>query len=164
MINLKLMDNECEEEVMEVYSKAYTWDKEKTCFLCDQETIKEVSFSKNYAMYDNHDLIGYGSVTPVVKNLQTYKIIRRKFHSPEKTPMDKIAEACFIIHPDYRNQGCGSKLLEHLIKESKIEYESMVAYIISTNMPSISLVRKKGFEFQCKFNKENFYEKKLFLI
>lgn len=164
MINFRLMDNKNVEEVMNVYSKAYTWDKEKKCFLCNQESIDELSLSQNYAMYDNHDLIGYGSVTPVVKNLQTYMVIRRKFRTFEKTPMDKIGEACIIIHPDYRNQGCGNKLLQHLIQESKINYESMVAYIVTNNLPSISLVRKHDFEFRCRHNKENFYEKKLFLI
>lgn len=164
MINFKLIDNGNEKEVMEIYSKAYTWDKEKKCFLGEQETIKEVSLSQNYAMYENKELIGYGSIIPVTKNIQTYKVIRRKFRPSEKISMDKIGEVCIIVHPDYRNQGWGCKLLQHLIKESRINYESMVAYIVSNNLPSISLVKKHNFEFRCKYNGENFYEKKLFLI
>lgn len=164
MLNFKLMDNGNEEEVMGLYSKAYTWDKEKKCFLCEQETIKEVSLSQNYAMYDNKEVIGYGCITPVTKNFQTYKVIRRKFRPSEKVSMDKIGEVCIIIHPEYRNQGCGNKLLKYLIQESKLNYESMVAYIVSNNLPSISLFKKHDFEFRCKYNNENFYEKKLFLI
>lgn len=162
MINFNLIDKDDPDKLLYFYNKAYSWDKDKICFLGAKETLLQIVKYDNYVMYEGNNLIGFASNGSIENSIKTYIIVRDKF-IPKKKKLNRVAELCTIIHPDYRGIGYGSKLLESLLEVTKLKYSSAIANILMENKASISLVKKMNFEYRCTCNKENFYEKKLVL-
>lgn len=77
----------------------------------------------------------------------------------------KIAEAGrLMVHPDYRGQGLGNKLMEELVKVAdgqQLDY--LVATVHPTNTPSLCVVRYAGFEQKLTFTKDNGYLRHVFV-
>ncbi|HYE73887.1 MAG TPA: GNAT family N-acetyltransferase [Blastocatellia bacterium] len=57
---------------------------------------------------------------------------------------DDIPELSIAILPDYRNQGIGTALLKHLIKDISTKYSGLSLSITSSN-PAVRLYRRIGF-------------------
>lgn len=163
MINFKLIDKDDPEKLMYFYNKAYSWDKDKVCFLGQRETLSEIIKYDNYVMQEGYALIGFASASSIENNIKTYITVRDKFIPKEETKLNEITELCTIIHPDYRGFGYGSKLLESLLEVTKLKYSSAIAYILMKNEASISLYKNFDFKYCCTNNGKNYYEKKLII-
>lgn len=162
MLNFNLIDKDDPEKLIYFYNKAYSWDKDKLCFLGEKEGLSEIVKYDNYVMYEGNNLIGFASNGSIENNIRTYIIVRDKF-IPKKKKLNRIAELCTIIHPNYRGFGYGSKLLESLLDVTKLKYNSAIAYILVRNKASFSLYRSFDFQYKCSYNEGKIYEKKLVL-
>ncbi|NQU33982.1 MAG: N-acetyltransferase family protein [Bacteroidetes bacterium] len=60
--------------------------------------------------------------------------------------MSKIAEVSFFLDDEHKRKGIGSALLEHVIKDcSRIEKNTLLAFLLDVNIESIKLLSKYGF-------------------
>ena len=56
------------------------------------------------------------------------------------------AEISYFIHNDFKHIGIGSKLIEHVLNESKtLNLKTLFAIILDRNIASINLLKKFGF-------------------
>lgn len=161
MINFNLIDKDDPEKLMYFYNKAYSWDKDRVCFLGKKEGLSEVVKYDNYIMQEGYTLIGFASSGSIENNIKTYITVRDRFITKEESQLNKIAELCTIIRPVYRGFGYGSKLLESLLEVTTLKYSSAIAYILVENKASISLYKSFDFKYRCTYHGENYYEKKL---
>ena len=161
MINFKLSSRDDPERLYHFYNQAYSWDRDRICFLGEKEEASDISNFDNYIMQEGNRTIGFASNGSIEHNIKTYITVRDKFIPKIQVPLKEIAELCTIIHPDYRGFGYGTKLLEFLLEVTKLEYSSAIAYILIKNKTSISLCKGMGFQYRCTNNGENYYEKKL---
>ena len=161
MINFKLIGNDDKERLMYFYNKAYSWDRDKKCFLGEKEKLSDIIKFDNYIMQEGNSPIGFASTSSIENNIKTYTTVRDKFIPKVEVPLKEIAELCTIIHPDYRGFGYGTKLIEFLLEVTKFKYSSAIAYILIENKTSISLCKGRGFKYRCTNNGENYYEKRL---
>lgn len=55
-------------------------------------------------------------------------------------------EISYYVHPKFKQQGIGSKLIEHTISKSReLNYKTLIAIILDRNEKSINLLIKYGF-------------------
>lgn len=160
MLNFNLISKEDPEKLLYFYNKAYSWDKERLCFFGKPEIISEIVKYDNYVMQEGNNYIGFASNGSIENNIRTYITVRDQF-IPKRKKLNRLAELCTIIHPNYRGLGYGSKLLESLLEVTKLKYSSAVAYILIYNKASLALYKNVDFQYRCSVNNGNFYEKKL---
>lgn len=159
MINFKLINKDNPEKLMYCYRKAYSWDKEKICFLGKEEKLCNLIKCDNYIMLEGDSIIGFASNGSIENNIETYIVVRDKFKPKVEIPLKEIAELCTIICPNYRGFGYGTKLLEALLEVTKLKYSSAIAYILLENKVSLNLYKSFDFKYRCTHQGENYYEK-----
>ena len=141
----------------ELYSKAYSWDKNNYCFPSKELSEFLGLFRSHYALYEDDNFIGYGihhlhiPINPNVRIVLNSLDEKEETKKEIKTPLEpsKINLA-YIIHPEYRHQGYGTKLVNYLIEkaEEKKNYDLIEVEILKKNVESISLIEKFDFEFK----------------
>lgn len=59
----------------------------------------------------------------------------------------KTAELSYYVHPDFRRQGIATSLIQHSITGCRERgFQNVFAVLLGVNRPSVSLLRKLGFE------------------
>lgn len=159
MLSFKLL-NPNDEKFYELYSQAYSWDKSHYCFPSKEPKEFLGLFSKYFGLYKEETFIGFGifnlniSLSPRFHiKLNESEPVKEKIEVPKEP--DKI-ELAYIINPNYRNLGYGSKLVEYLIQKAEEEhevFELIEVEILKKNKASISLIEKHDFNFKC-FNEK----------
>lgn len=67
-------------------------------------------------------------------------------YRPGRKALRYTVEISYYVHPDFKRQGIGSKLLLHALEEArKRKYKSIFAIILDRNIASIQLLIKNGF-------------------
>lgn len=67
-------------------------------------------------------------------------------YRPGRQALRFTVETSYYVHPDFKRQGIGSKLITHAIAEAKErKYKSLFAIILDKNEASIKLLLKHGF-------------------
>ena len=154
----------------ELYSKAYSWDKNNTCFFKKETPELLDLFSQHFALYEDNEFIGYGihnyhkDITPNIKMLLSF-LTHPENMTIENTSIiepHKISLA-YIINPKYRNLGYGKILVEYLINKAqeKTDYDLIEVVILKTNLSSISLIEKLDFEFKSFDEEEIVFQKQI---
>jgi len=68
-------------------------------------------------------------------------------YRPGRGALRTISEVSYYIHPDFHNQGIGSKLMEFIIESSpNFNIKNLIAILMEHNTGSINLLKKFGFE------------------
>ncbi|GAA0176649.1 GNAT family N-acetyltransferase [Clostridium sediminicola] len=68
-------------------------------------------------------------------------------YRPGRFAMRHTAEVSYYLHPDFHGKGFGSEMLSFIINEAKeIGIKSLVAILLSINLPSMNLLKKHHFE------------------
>jgi phosphinothricin acetyltransferase len=117
--------------ILEKFKVAYVtpWTKER-CFEWFQEHN-----SKEYPVYvaeTNAAVIGFASINP---------------YRPGRRALKQTAEISYFIDQDYRGQGIGKKLVEHMEAQCyKLGIKTLFAIIIDHNVASIKLIEKCGYQ------------------
>jgi len=72
------------------------------------------------------------------------------YFSPYRTnrsSLSKTAEVSYYVHNQYLRKGVGSKLLHFAIEVApSLNFKTLIAILISTNLPSIQLLHKFNFQ------------------
>lgn len=91
--------------------------------------------TENYPIYvaESHGkVVGYCYLSP---------------YRPGRQAMRKVAEISYYIHFDHHRKGIASGLIAHAIADCKrLGKESLLAILLDTNNPSITLLEKFNFE------------------
>ena len=91
--------------------------------------------SDSYPIYIcelENKVVGFGTISP---------------YRPGRRAMDKVAEVSFFLDYDYHNQGLGSALVKHMMKDCpRLGIESLVAILLNVNEGSIALLKKLEFQ------------------
>ena len=139
----------------ELYSKAYSWDKNNTCFTGKHSKESFGILRQHFAMFQENEFIGYGihnyesNLRPNIQVLLSYighpedmTLENTMLHEPRKINI------AYIINPDYRNLGYGTLLVDYLVKEAEknTDYDLIEATILKENTESLSLIKKFDFE------------------
>lgn len=67
-------------------------------------------------------------------------------YRPGRRALRYTVEISYYVHPDFKRQGIGSKMLLHALEEAgKRKYKSVFAIILDRNEASIQLLLKNGF-------------------
>lgn len=140
------------EEFQSIFYKAISWDKKHTFF-----TSKMPDY---YSMFPIMDIletiiicykddkpIGYGEIFTEV-NVDGIQLL-----------------LSYIIDPEYRKKGYGTKLVKQLLILCEEKYENINAKvkvkILKKNLPSISLIENLDFDFDYFNDKEIVFKKSL---
>ena len=68
-------------------------------------------------------------------------------YRPGRKALAETAEVSFYVFRDKRGKGIGSALLKHAIaKSNKFKFHVFIAILVESNLASISLLKKHGFE------------------
>ncbi|MBL4622476.1 MAG: N-acetyltransferase [Immundisolibacteraceae bacterium] len=85
-----------------------------------------------YVATIDKDIVGYVALSP-------YRFGRSAF--------SKTAEISYYIDNQYQRKGIGSQLIQHAIDNcSELKIESLIAILLSSNLASISVLKKFDFE------------------
>jgi phosphinothricin acetyltransferase len=68
-------------------------------------------------------------------------------YRPGRKALRFTAEVSYYIHPDYQNQGIGSKLMSLIIEKAPLyNIKTLIALLLEQNKASITLLKKFSFE------------------
>ena len=68
-------------------------------------------------------------------------------YRPGRQAMAKVAEISYYIDYNYHQLGIASALIEHTILDcNRLKKETLLAILLDTNLPSIAILEKYGFE------------------
>ncbi len=161
MLNFKPIISD-DKDFYELYNKAYSWDKNHYCFQSKELPEFLPLFSSFFALYKDTDFIGYGIFNySISTNHSRVKIFDNSIEEKEQSKQPDKINLAYIINPDYRNQGYGTKLLEYLIEEAKKRksFDLIEVEVLKHNLESISLIEKQDFEFKYFDDKKIVFEK-----
>lgn len=154
----------------ELYNKAYSWDKNNTCFIGKDSREFFGLFSQHFAMYKENEFIGYGTHNYEIHIKPNIQVILDYIGHPDDMTVEdttvsepnKITLA-YIIKPEYRNLGYGKLLVDYLIKtaEKNTCYDFIEVSILKNNLASISLIEKFDFEFKSFDERKIIFQKQL---
>lgn len=83
-----------------------------------------------YKIYDT--VAGWASISPYRKGRKALRL---------------TVEVSYYVHPDFRRQGIGSRLLAYAIGAgSRLGYRTIIAIVLDKNENSINLLLKSGFQ------------------
>ena len=108
-----------------------TWDPEVTQERARAGWMRERPGRTVVAAWDNGEVIGSGQT-----------------HPNHSGPGAHVANAGFVVHPDYLGRGVGRALCQHVLDQARIDgYRAMqFNAVVETNVRAVRLWRSFGFE------------------
>ena len=138
MNNIRIADIADLEKITEIYNQAVL-SKFETADTVEFESKDRLDWFYSHQqdrypifVYElNHTVVGWISISP-------YRCGRKALRY--------TAEISYYVHTDFKHKGIGSKLIEHVLNESKaLNFKTLFAIILDKNIASIKLLKKFGF-------------------
>lgn len=153
MIKFKYLNYD-NETLYKLYCQAYSWDKKNYCFPSKESPEFFYLFMKYYGLYEDETFIGFGilnfdiSLEPNIFITLNNENLSNKDKEPIQEP--RKINIAYIIHPDYRNLGYGSRLVKYLLEkaEEKKDFDLIEVEILKENKASIALIEKYNLDFK----------------
>jgi len=138
-LNIRLSEIKDLEALVEIYNQAIITHKSTA----DTETF---TVNERMGWFNDHQCDEYPLYVYEVDD----KVVGYVYftgYRPGRKAMRHTAEVSYYIHKDYQRKGIGSEMLEFaLVKAKELNFESLLAILLSVNIGSIKLLEKFGFE------------------
>jgi len=120
---------------------------------------------KGYLAFSGSKVVGWCNVN----KRSNYQSLEKHYKLPENGPGKICSIVCFLIDPDFRQQGIARKLLEHIIVNcTKKDYDLLEAYPGKNEKSCeghykgpLSMYRKQGFVIINEFDNYSIVRKEL---
>lgn len=129
------------------WDKMTAFYKKRIQILCNQSfpNSDTLFYSKSYIMFfqlgDN--IIACAALLDN-KYLNEFFILQGN-KPPKINNIDGVFLYNFCVHPQYRNQGIGKKLLQYVLEEMNSIHKNIELQVLADNIPALSIYEKQGF-------------------